>query len=290
MPLPAFIKKVPRRYLAGGLGLLIALVAFVYYELGSFETTDDAFVDGHIAPISSQVEGRVTAVLIQDNQMVKKGDILARIDPKDYVFKRDMAQADTLAAQAQLQEALKDQSRYQKLLVRQEVSKQEFDHTSLKVRNAQAQFMRAQATLDLAQLNLDHTLIKAPLDGQISARTVEQGAYVQVGQPLLSVVSPQVWVTANFKETQLTRMKPGDPVTIHVDAYPGVTFKGRVDSIQAGTGAVFSLLPAQNATGNYIKVIQRVPVKIVFDGPDGSHPLWPGLSVSPKVDLRSTKG
>ena len=110
------------------------------------------------------------------------------------------------------------------------------------------------------------------------------------GQPLLSVVSSDVWVTANFKETQMKHMKPGNPVNIRVDAYPGVTFTGKVDSIQAGTGEVFSLLPTQNATGNYIKVVQRLPVKIILDGPDPQYPLWPGLSVSPKVDLRSTKG
>jgi membrane fusion protein, multidrug efflux system len=290
MEMPAFLKKVPQKYLIMGLIAFVVVCAFVYYQLISFEATDDAFVDGHIAPISAQVEGRITEVLIKDNQMVKRGDILARIDDKDYTFKRDMARADALAAQAELQEAQRDQARYQQLLSRQEVSKQEFDHTSLRVSNALAQAMHTQAKLDLAQLDLQHTKIIAPIDGKISARSVEQGQYVLVGQPLLSVVSSDVWITANFKETQMTHMKPGNPVTIHVDAYPGVTFTGKVDSIQAGTGEAFSLLPAQNASGNYIKVVQRLPVKITLVNPNPDYPLWPGLSVSPKVDLRTTKG
>jgi membrane fusion protein, multidrug efflux system len=290
MEMPAFLKKVPRKYLITGFISFVVICGVVYYQLTSFESTDDAFVDGHIAPISAQVEGRITEVLIKDNQMVRRGDILARIDDKDYTFKRDMARADALAAQAELQEAQRDQARYQQLLSRQEVSKQEFDHTALRVSNAMAQAMHAKAKLDLAQLDLEHTKIIAPIDGKVSARSVEQGQYVLVGQPLLSVVSSDVWLTANFKETQMTHMKPGNPVTIHVDAYPGVRFDGRVDSIQAGTGEAFSLLPAQNASGNYIKVVQRLPVKITLINPNPDYPLWPGLSVSPKVDLRTTKG
>ena len=282
-----FLKNLPKRYLiAGFIGALIVF-SFAAYQFASFESTDDAFIDGHIAPISALVEGRITAVLIKDNQTVKAGDVLAQIDDKDYTFKRDIAQADVLAAQAEYKEALRDNLRYRQLLAHQEISKQEFDHTSLRVSSAQAQFMHAQAQLNLAQLNLDRTKIVAPIDGKVSARSVEEGQYVQVGQALLSVVSSDVWVTANFKETQMTRMKPGNPVEIRVDAYPGVVFKGRVDSIQGGTGEAFSLLPAQNATGNYIKVVQRVPVKITLVDGDPAHPLWPGLSVAPKVDLRT---
>jgi len=290
MKMPAFLNQVPRQYLIGGLIAFVALCGLGYYQLVSFESTDDAFIDGHIAPISAQVEGRIIEVLVKDNQMVKKDDILARIDDKDYMYKRDAAQADELAAQAELEEAQKDQARYEQLLSRQEISKQEFDHTSLRVSNAKAQAMRAKAKFDLAQLDLEHTKIMAPIEGKVSARSVEQGQYVQIGQPLLSVVSSDVWVTANFKETQLKHMKAGNPVEIHVDAYPGVTFIGRVDSLQAGTGGAFSLLPAQNVTGNYIKVVQRVPVKITITHPNPDYPLWPGLSVAPKVDLRTSKG
>ena len=290
MPMPAFINKIPRKYLLSGIILFFVLIGFAYYQLTSFETTDDAFIDGHIAPVSAQVEGRIVEVLVKDNQMVNKGDILARIDSQDYAYKRDAAKADEFAAEAELQEAQKDEARYKLLLTRQEISKQEFDHTSLRVRNALAQSMRAKAKLGLAQLDLDRTNIIAPLDGKVSARSVEQGEYVQEGRTLLAIVSSDVWVTANFKETQLKHMRTGNPVDIQVDAYPGVRFIGRLDSFQAGTGGAFSLLPAQNASGNYIKVVQRVPVKITIDHPNPEYPLWPGLSVSPKVDLRTTKG
>lgn len=290
MNAPAFMNKIPRQYQIGGVVLFLLLCAIGYYYVVSFESTDDAFVDGHIAPVSAQVQGRIVHVDVQDNQMVKQGDLLAEIDEKDYTYDRDMAQADYLAAQAELAQAQKDTDRYQKLLTNQEISKQEYDQTSLRVKNAMAQAMHAKAKLDLAQLNLERTKIVAPIDGKVSARSVEQGEYVQVGQPLLSIVSSDIWITANFKETQMKRMKPGNPVDIHVDAYPGVDFKGQVDSVQAGTGETFSLLPAQNATGNYIKVVQRVPVKIILLHPDPKYPLWPGLSATPKVDLRSTKG
>jgi len=290
MTLPGFLNKVPRQYLISGVLAFVVICGFGYYQLTSFESTDDAFIDGHIAPISAQVNGRIIKVLVNDNQRVKKGDLLALIDDKDYTYKRDMAQADNIAAEAELQEALRDQERYNQLLARQEISKQEFDHTSLRVRNAQAKDMETKAKLGLAQLDLEYTKIVAPIDGKVSARSVEEGEYVQIGQPLLSVVSSDVWITANFKETQLKSMKVGNPVEIHVDAYPGVTFSGVVDSLQAGTGGAFSLLPAQNVTGNYIKVVQRVPVKITINDPNPNYPLWPGLSVSPKVDLRTTKG
>lgn len=288
MNTPGFLKKIPQQYLIAGILCIVGLCGFAYYQLNSFEGTDDAFIDGHIAPVSAQVQGIVMEILIKDNQFVKSGDVLARIDDKDYVFKRDMAQADEFAAQAQMQEAQREQARYRQLLERQEISKQEFDQTSLRFRNAQAEAMHSRAKLDLAQLELDHTQIIAPIDGKVSARTVEEGQYVQIGQPLLAVVSSDVWVTANFKETQMKRMKPGNPVEIHVDAYPGVRFIGHVDSLQAGTGGAFSFLPAQNASGNFIKVVQRVPVKITIDHLDPRYPLWPGLSVSPKVDLRKS--
>lgn len=290
MATPHFLKRIPIQYLITSIVAFIALSGFAFYQLTSFESTDDAFIDGHVAPVSSQVEGRVVEILIKDNQSVKYGEVLALIDDKDYTYKRDEAKADELAADAELQEAQKDQARYEKLLARQEISRQEFDHTSLRVKNAEAQYMRSKAKLELAQLDLEHTQIVAPIDGKVSARTVEQGQYVQVGQPLLAIVSNDVWVTANFKETQLKHMHPGNPVRIQVDAYPGVIFTGTVDSLQAGTGGAFSLLPAQNASGNFIKVVQRVPVKITIDHLSLKYPLWLGLSVSPRVDLRKMRG
>jgi membrane fusion protein (multidrug efflux system) len=144
----------------------------------------------------------------------------------------------------------------------------------------------AKAALDQAKLNLEYTRITAPVDGRITRKNVEPGDYIQTGQTLFSIVPRDIWVTANFKETQLTHMLRGQPATIRIDAFPGRLFRGHVDSLQAGTGARFSLLPAENATGNYVKVVQRVPVKIVFDEPpDVQAAFAPGLSVVPEVDI-----
>jgi len=152
---------------------------------------------------------------------------------------------------------------------------------------AGASMEQLQAALDEAELELSYTKIYAPDSGRVANKSVEEGALVQAGQPLLAVVPGDVWVTANFKESQIGRMQPGQPVEISVDAYPDKTFKGHVDSIQPGTGARFSLLPPENATGNYVKVVQRVPVKIVFDEPpDPKHMLAPGMSVEPEVKIR----
>jgi membrane fusion protein (multidrug efflux system) len=155
------------------------------------------------------------------------------------------------------------------------------------VKTATAEIAQAEAAVRQAQLELSYTQIVAPVAGRITQKSVEPGAYVQVGQPLLSIVPDSLWVIANFKETQLRGMRPGQPVTITVDAYPNRMFRGHVDSIQAGSGAAFSLLPPENATGNYVKVVQRVPVKIVFDDPPDPHDvLGPGMSVVPTVTVR----
>jgi membrane fusion protein (multidrug efflux system) len=159
-----------------------------------------------------------------------------------------------------------------------------------KVQTAKAEVEQAQSRLAEGQLQLSYTTVVAPRDGRIARRTVEQGAYVQTGQFLLAIVPDDVWVVANFKETQLARMRVGQPVSIHVDAYPQYDFKAKVDSFQPGTGARFSLLPPENAVGNYVKVVQRVPVKITFDdltnAPESGPELAPGLSVEPKVRVR----
>jgi membrane fusion protein (multidrug efflux system) len=152
---------------------------------------------------------------------------------------------------------------------------------------AEADAARAEAEAKQARLNLSYTRIYAPISGHVTRKSVELGAYVQTGQPLLALVDPDVWATANFKETQLARMRPGQPVTVTVDAHPGVSFAAHVDSLQRGSGARFSLLPPENATGNYVKVIQRVPVKIVFDDPKQveQYALGPGMSVVPSVKV-----
>jgi membrane fusion protein (multidrug efflux system) len=155
------------------------------------------------------------------------------------------------------------------------------------VENAKAAVQQAQARLDLAQLDLSYTKIVAPFDGRITARSVQLGNYLQPGQAMFALVPRYVWVTANFKETQLTYMRPGQPVQVHIDAYPAHDFKAKVDSLQAGTGARFSLLPPENAVGNYVKIVQRLPVKIVFDEDLPTDlDITPGLSVEPKVRVK----
>ncbi len=267
--------------------LLVLLIAGLYFYFSSFQSTDDAFLEGHIAFISAQAAGEVTDVKVDDNQAVDAGDELLQIDPRQYKYNLDIANANVQSAQAELKQAEEDQQRYKLLLEHKDISQQEYDRANLKVQTVQAQLARAKALQEQAELNLEHTQVKTAISGYISAKTVEKGQYVQVGQPLLSVVSKRVWVVANFKETQMANIVPGAPATITVDAYPGLRIKGHVDSIQSGTGAVFSLLPAQNASGNFIKVVQRVPVKIVFDDTNTNLPfLYPGLSVRVYVATR----
>jgi membrane fusion protein (multidrug efflux system) len=160
-----------------------------------------------------------------------------------------------------------------------------------KVATQEIKIKEADISKNQAQLDLARTVIKAPLSGRIAMENVDPGKYVQPGQTLLSIVQDDTWVVANFKETQIKKMTVGQPVEVKVDAYPGIIFKGHVDSLQPGTGSVFSLLPPENATGNFVKVVQRVPVKIILDSKfDPAHPLWPGLSVIPSVDVSHQTG
>jgi len=158
--------------------------------------------------------------------------------------------------------------------------------TEASVGMALALFRQAQTAVQSAQLDLSYTKIFAPCDGRVTRKAVEPGDYVQVGQQLMSVVPPEVWVVANFKESQLKKMQPGQAVTVEIDALGGKTFRAHVDSVQAGSGAAFSLLPPENATGNFVKVVQRVPVKILFDDTlPADHTIGPGLSVTPSVQV-----
>jgi membrane fusion protein (multidrug efflux system) len=323
--------------------LIVGLVAAYYFiAVRPYETTDDAFVDGHAIQISPQVAGRVLKLFITDNQFVKKGDPLVQIDPRDYDAALAQARANLAAAQSHLAEvrqqiivsrakaeqdraavssaeadaklAEADLTRYQ-TVERRAISQQQLDTATATAQSSQASLevarkkadassaqvgqdeaqvptadagvQQAAAALQQAELNRSYADIGAPEDGWVTHRVVEQGQYVQVGQGLLAVVQPNVWVTANFKETQLAYMKPGQPAWIEIDAYPRKKYKGHVDSIQAGTGAQFSLLPPENAAGNYVKVVQRMPVKIVFDENDDPSQMLPlGASVVPEVKVR----
>lgn len=426
----------PAFLIVAALMLLISLIGGLRFWLyaRSHESTDDAFIDGHIIQISPKVSGYVAKVYVKDNQEVKDGDLLAEIDARDYETRLaqakaaldaglarlkeartgveltrantraavqqaranvqqarsgvassranaasersrvsqaaagvataeanvDQARSQFAAAEAEAIRANADVARYQELFAKDEISRQRLDQaiavartanaqleagrgkvtaaeaqvnevrsaesaSAANARKAQTQIGGAQAqvnealgrlaqantapqqvaasqaqaetagasieqlraAVEQAELELSYTKIHAPERGRVTRKSVEEGAIVQVGQPLLAIVPGDVWVTANFKESQLGKVKPGQSVEINVDAYPDKVFKGHVDSIQAGTGARFSLLPAENATGNYVKVVQRVPIKIVFDeSVDPQHMLAPGMSVVPEVKVK----
>lgn len=398
----------------------VALSAWYYWQRRTYESTDNAFIEGNIVQISPRVFGQVLRVHVQDNQHVNRGDLLVELDPSDYearlaeakarledILARSQgaqaglaatrtvtdaaivqaqagleaaraqvevlrarlseveagvraaeanlrqAEARRQAAEAEAARAAADAARYRALYQKDEISKQQLDRAETEarasaanlagaeqmvaaaqadlartkalresavaalrqaetaVRQAEGRLREAQAGPDQvrlrrsdveaaraaielqrasvrqAELNLSYTKIYAPESGYITKKSVEPGNIVQPGQALMALVSDRLWVVANFKETQLSRMRPGQPVAIKIDAYPQLKLRGRVDSIQSGAGARFSLLPPENATGNYVKVVQRVPVKIIFSEPvPREYKIGPGMSVTPKVRVR----
>lgn len=388
--------------------IALAVGGSMYYSwAGERESTDDAQIDGHIHPVGAMVDGPITDVLVDNNQFVQAGAILARIDSRAYQAALDKAKGDLaeaiateqerragvpivkidtstqvsgaeaavdeqnariataqqevgeanerlVTAQARVREAQAnaakadaDLVRMKPLVAKEEVSRQQYDavvaaaatanaatdSAESQVREAQEAVKVAQAQLDQerahmaevkarveatrsgpqqvaarqalaesaaaevqmkeaavrqAQIDLDYTVVRAPISGLVSQRAMEVGQTVSRGQALIAIVPLEdVWVTANFKESQLAHMRPGQPVEIEVDAYDGTKYKGHVESIAAATGARFSLLPPENATGNYVKVVQRVPVRIFFEkDQDPDHRLRPGMSVTPTVLTR----
>jgi len=388
-----FMRTRPRArmYLIGAILVLLVGGFFAWRYFTSYESTDDAQVDGHLMPLSARITGYIIKVNVDDNQFVQAGTVLAEIDPKDYQVAVDNARADLAVAQANAQsisinvpitsvstssqtsaseadvdnaragisvaekqneaavaqlaqaaandvKAQNDVVRYKQLVDKQEVSAQQYDQAlaaarastaavasatasvaaatqqvtqarsrlaqaeanwrssqtgpaqvaSIRARalSAEAAVKQKEATLEQAELNLQYTKIAAPVNGVVT-KNAEVGMNVQPGQQLFSIVPlDDVWVTANFKETELKYMRPRQPAEIKVDAN-GRTYKGHVDSIAGLSGARSSLLPPENATGNYVKVVQRIPVKIVFEhGQNSDHYLRLGMSVTPKVTVR----
>ena len=308
------------------------------------ESTDDAYVDGDITAIVPKVAGYVVELRAEDNRPVAKGEVLLRIDDRDYRAKVDDARAQVEGRMAQLaqiedkvavQESLITQSgasisaaradvvrakadflRSQRLVRDDFVSRQRYDVTAADAAKAeasltgsgagmqaarrqlsvlasdrtmaQAQLEQSKAALALAEIDLEATVIRAPVDGVVGNRGVRDGQYIRPGQMLMAVVPlDRVWIDANFKETQLERMKPGQKVAIKTDAYPDQVIEGRLDSFAPASGAKFSLLPPENATGNFTKVVQRIPVRILpVAGNVLAGQLRPGLSVEVRVDTR----
>lgn len=251
-------------------------------------TTDDAFIEGSIHTISARVSGNVKAVRVDDNHRVKEGDVLVELDPVDYQSRAAAALANLELQQAHLRQAERDLKRARALHEQDANSADRYDKAVSGREVAAARVKLAEEQLRQARLNLKYTTVVAPCDGYVTRKSVQTGNQVQVGQPLMAVVElDDVYVVANYKETELERIRPGQAVRIRVDAYPGKILNGKVDSIMAGTGVSFSLFPAENATGNYVKVVQRVPVKIVLEpDADENHLLKVGMSVEPTVIAR----
>ena len=370
--------------------LLVLATLWLFRYLGSYESTDDAFIEGHTDPISARISGFVTGVYVENTYRVKKGQLLVQLDPRDYQVAREQAIAQVTQAQANVEaqvpnvpitqttqstqvtqaeqsvtsaeanvaaarekyrsavadleqaeaneaNAAREEERYRLLVVKEEVSKELYDQRATdekaqaavvasrkdaaeaagkQVTEAQAQLRQAQAQLkqakenlprqmaaqratlaerkasaqsaqaqaDRAELNLEYTRIYAPEDGIIGDKNVQLADQVSPGQELFALTQTNdIWVTANFKETDTKNMRPGQSVTIHVDALKQ-DFDGYVEALPGGTGAVYSLLPPENATGNYVKVVQRLPVRIRFKpGQPNEDRLRPGMSVEPKV-------
>lgn len=295
---------------------LVILVTGILISINSifYKSTDDAYVEGHIITIAPRVAGPVENLYIDDNQFVKKGDLLLKIDPNDYEVKLKQTSAKLEEARAvlvgtenkivktesELDFAKNDSERFTKMFSKGISSKQDFEVSQTRLTAAQsdsnaakalqdettAQIKRLEAEKEQDELNLSYTKIYAPEDGLITHRTVEQGNYVQVAQPLFSIVPKKVWVVANFKETQVANMKKGQKVTIKIDAYGNKKFNGVVDSIQMASGAKASLFPPENAVGSYVKIVQRIPVKITFTDDISEYNIIPGMSVVPTVKVK----
>ena len=344
--------KKPRPLYQRVLLILLVLVVlaaagvggYFYYEYAKqFESTDDAFVDGHIVQIDAKVAGYVVAMLVDDNQLVKAGDVLIQIDPRDFQAQLDQmlaaqeaakakveqaratlneskaalstAQANVAAAQAATQRDAAELARYKTLRGSGSITPEEYDKADADAKSSraseaatraqvgeaeatiatnqaalvtsQAEFDQAVAATRAAQITLGYTKITAPITGRVTRRTVEKGNLVQQGTSLFALVEQNMWVTANFKETQLTYMEKDQAVEIEIDTYPDRHLAGHIDSFQRGSGQRFSLLPPENATGNYVKVVQRVPVKILFNEPPPADMiLGPGMSIVPTVKVR----
>jgi membrane fusion protein (multidrug efflux system) len=302
--------------------ITVAIVAALVYGIQTLvfyahhAVTDDAQIEGHVFPVVPKIAGYVTEVDVVDNQRVQAGDVLVKIDARDYAARVERAQASLESAKAAVAvaranvqaaatrrgKASADLRRYAALRDKEEIAPQEFDAAraaadsaaaeleaaNRQVTAAEAEVAQRSAELETAKLDLSYTTLAAPSVGRVTKKNVEVGQYVQAGQALLAVVADErPWVVANYKETQLADVRRGEKAEITVDAYPGKVFHGTVDSLAAATGARFALLPPDNATGNFVKVVQRIPVKIVLDDPpDPDHPLRIGMNVNATVTTK----
>ena len=301
---------------------IIIIALFVGYNAYMFETTDDAYVQNLHVQLAPKVKGEIVEVLVEDNQFVKEGGLIAKIDDKDYIvaynaanakyqkalLNQTNAKANYSAVNSELELAKKDVERYENLYKEGAVSKQMLDKAKTrydsikankinagqaiisksenKVANAEIEALKAE--LDRAKLNLEYTEIYSPTSGHVTNKRISKGTYIQTGSPMMTIVPEDVWVVANFKENQVGKMKVGQEVSIKIDAYPNKKFKGKIDSIQKLSGAQSSLFPPENAVGSFVKIVQRIPVKIVFieDINKDEFNIIPGMSCVPKVKVK----
>jgi membrane fusion protein (multidrug efflux system) len=288
-PSRAFLRRHPFA-VALGLLVLIPVVAggYLYWDNAQhFESTDDSFIAARQFAIQPKVSGYITAVPVTDNQHAASSDVIARIDDRDYRIALDQANAQLAHDQAVLEQAKTNLARFQYLVQRQAVAQQQLDDQNYLVEQDQATVALDRAKVDAAQLNLSYTTVTAAQAGRVVSLSAAIGQFAQAGTTLTMFVPDEIWVTANFKETQLDAMRPGQPVTLTIDAYPERTIRGHVASVQSGSGPAFSLLPPENATGNWVKIVQRVPVKIVMDDPPADVALGPGMSVETTVRVNA---
>jgi len=263
---------------------LVGGVIYIMHNLGR-ETTDDAYIEGRIHTIAPKVTGTALKVNVEDNQLVKKGDLLVEIDPLDYILKVKEAAANLEVRKATLEQSVRDRDRAESLFTGKVIPKEKYEFALTAYNLAKAQMSAARQLLDISRQNLRYTKIYSPVDGYVTKKSVEIGNQINAGQPLMAIIGlNDIWLSANYKETQLKKVKKGQRVLIKVDTYPGKVFTGKVDSIMAGTGAAFSLFPPENALGNYVKVVQRIPIKIIFDkDTDQEHVLRIGMSCVPTI-------
>lgn len=300
--------------------IALILGGFAIYEMTKYQSTDDAYVETVTVHVAPKVSGEIVEVLVEDNKPVKAGQPVARIDARDYkialekatanyekaLYEQQQAKASLNAVNSEITVARTDVDRYQKLYEAGAVSKQILDNAQTKLDTLQARQVEAKhalfsthstnvadanlkalkAQMDQAALALEYTEVLAPQDGTVVSRKVEKGMLVQPGTPLFTLVPDNLWVVANYKETQIDGMKPGIPVEIKIDAVPGKTFEGKIDTIQKSSGAKASLFPPENAVGSFVKIVQRVPVKIVFAEDISEYNLLPGLSVVTRIKTK----
>ena len=277
-----------QRALLTFLAILALYGAYVYWRhLQQYVSTDDAYVGAHVIPMAAQVSGPVTRVYVHDNSKVQAHDHLFEIDRHPYKIAVQAALASVGERQAVLANAKAINRRTGRMAAHRFLSPQSSDNAQTAVNADSALLAAAQAALAQAELNLAHCLIRAPTDGYISDLKLRPGAYVSAGNPLFALIATHdYWVTANFKETALAHIQVGDRAHVHVDMYPNQVFQGKVVGVSGGSGTAFSLLPPENATGNWVKVTQRVPVRIRILNPNPHWPLRIGTSASATVFFR----